>query len=126
MDTTMANTVLVVDDEELVRNVTCGMVARLGYRAVPANDGPSALAILRDDTEAAIDVAILDLTMPGMSGAETLKAMREVRPSLPVILSSGYSKSNVADAVARYGSVWYLAKPFQLSALRQRLEEAIG
>ncbi|MCA9678180.1 MAG: response regulator, partial [Myxococcales bacterium] len=113
-------TVLVVDDEEMVREVLCNMLEDLGYRALGADGGDQALALADGDT--AIDAAIVDLTMPGMSGRVVLDGLRTRRPSLPVILASGYDR----DRAAVPRSAGFLRKPFRFETLEQLLQDVLG
>jgi PAS domain S-box-containing protein len=110
-----ARTVLVIDDEVLVRDVVARMVDDLGYAAVTAADGAAALAIV---DARPVDAVLVDLGMPGMSGAEVVAALRARRPKLPVVLCSGYDRDHRGPVVADA----YLPKPFELEALANTLE----
>lgn len=113
--------ILVVDDEDLVRNVAQLMIERLGYGVVAAADGEEAVAVFRERAPE-FTAVMLDMTMPRMSGVQTLEALREIRPGIPVILVSGYGEQ---DAVARFEGhrlSGFLQKPFQLPGLREKLE----
>jgi len=114
-------TVMVVDDEEIVREVLCNMIEDLGYRAVGAAGGREALA-LADDTGVSIDAAIVDLTMPRMNGSAVVDGLRARRPTLPVILTSGYDRDRAAAAEA----AGFLRKPFRFETLEVLLAEVLG
>jgi PAS domain S-box-containing protein len=105
--------VLVVEDEEGVRDVVARMLERLGYQVVVAEDGVSALECLeeRDSPMAAV---LLDLSMPRMGGSEALQHIRERFPDLPVVLMSGYTEQDVASELVDRagGAVTFLQKPF--------------
>lgn len=107
-------TVLVVDDEDLVRDVVARMVEDLGYAALTAADGATALELVE---QAPVDVVLVDLTMPRMSGADVIVALRARRPSLPVILCTGYDR----DRKGPVNADAYLAKPFRIEALEKTL-----
>ncbi len=109
-----APTVLVIDDEELVRDVVARMIEDLGYRAITAPDGPTGLALV---DEHAINAVLVDLTMPRMSGADVVAALREKRPGMPVIVCSGYDR----DCRGPVQAAAYLPKPFRIDALEQML-----
>ena len=111
-------TVLVVDDEDLVRDVVARMIEELGYAAVTAADGESALALL-DSKQ--VDAVLVDLTMPTMSGADVIAAVRARRPGLPVVLCSGFDRSG-RGAVAADA---YLPKPFRIDALERTLAKLL-
>ncbi len=106
--------VLVIDDEDLVRDVVARMIEDLGYRAITAADGPTGLAIVERET---VDAVLVDLTMPRMSGADVVAALREKRPALPVVLCSGYDRDRRGPVQADA----YLPKPFRIDALEQTL-----
>ena len=111
-------TVLVVDDEDLVRDVVVRMIEDLGYSALPAASGAAALALLDHH---AVDAVLVDLTMPMMSGVDVIAAVRARRPGLPVVLCSGFDRdgrgSGAADA--------YLPKPFRIEALERTLAKLL-
>jgi CheY-like chemotaxis protein len=105
--------VLIIDDEDLVRDVVARMIEDLGYAAITATDGPAGLAIV---DSLPIDAVLVDLTMPRMTGTQLVSALRERRPDLPIILCSGFDRDGrgaSADA--------YLPKPFRIDALDQTL-----
>ncbi len=107
------HTVLIIDDEDLVRDVVARMIEDLGYAAITATDGPAGLAIVDN---LPIDVVLVDLTMPQMTGIQLVSALRERHPDLPIILCSGFDRDGrgtSADA--------YLPKPFRIDALDQAL-----
>ncbi|MCX5747066.1 MAG: response regulator [Proteobacteria bacterium] len=111
-------TVLVIDDEDLVRDVVSRMIEDLGYATITAADGHAGLAVLARQR---VDAVIVDLSMPRMSGVDLIAAIRVQQPTLPIVLCSGFarSESNVeADA--------YLPKPFRLEALEQTLARVLG
>ncbi len=111
-----ARKVLVIDDEDLVRDVVARMIEDLGYEVSTAADGPSGLALL--DRHANIDVVFVDLTMPNMSGTDVVAAIRTRHPSVSIVLCSGYDRDRQATAQADA----FLPKPFRMEALEQILE----
>jgi PAS domain S-box-containing protein len=113
-------TVLVVDDEAFVRDVTCRMLEDIGYRTLDAPDGHAAIAVACDPANS-IDAVILDLTMPGMGGRSVLAALRDSRPDLPVILCSGYDR----DPAAADDAAGFLRKPFHFDALEALLQRVV-
>jgi PAS domain S-box-containing protein len=112
--------VLVVDDEDMVRDVLARMVEDLGYQVTAVADGPAALA-LADHADVELDAVILDLTMPAMGGRAVLAAMRERRPGLPIILCSGYERERDAQPAGDA----FLRKPFRIEELEQVLRDAL-
>jgi two-component system, cell cycle sensor histidine kinase and response regulator CckA len=106
-------TVLIIDDEDLVRDVVARMIEDLGYAAITATDGPAGLAIV---DSLPIDAVLVDLTMPRMGGADVVSALRERRPELPIVLCSGFARDGRA-----VGADAYLPKPFRIDALDETL-----
>jgi signal transduction histidine kinase/CheY-like chemotaxis protein len=117
-------TVLVVDDETFVRNVTRRILERQGYRVVEAEGGPQALAII-DDASAEFDVLLTDLVMPDVHGRQVIARSGELRPSLPVVCMTGFSGER--EDVRQYGSnvVEVLFKPFTAEGLVQAIAAAL-
>lgn len=107
-------TVLVIDDEDLVRDVVARMIADLGYAALTASSGAAGLEIV---THQPVDAVLVDLTMPNMSGAEVIRALRERRPGLPIVLCSGFDRDGHGPVKADA----YLPKPFRIEALERML-----
>ncbi len=114
-------TALVVDDEEPVRAVARRMLERLGLEVLVAADGEEALAV-HGQAGASIDIVVLDLSMPGLGGAEVLAALRERDPELPVVLTSGYPAREPAVAAALDKAQGFLRKPYQLMEARALLK----
>jgi signal transduction histidine kinase/CheY-like chemotaxis protein len=117
-------TVLLVDDEETIRTLGKMMLERLGFDVLVASDGREAVEIFAEHTNA-IDLVVLDLTMPHMNGEEAFRAMREIRSDARVIMSSGYSETEIAGRFAGKGPVGFVQKPYTLATLRQKIEEAL-
>ena len=113
-----ARTVLVVDDEALVRDVLARMIEDLGYAAVTAPDGEAALELVGRQR---VDAVLVDLTMPRMSGTQVIAALRRDHPDLPVVLCSGYDR----DARGPIRADAYLPKPFRIEALERTLAELL-
>ncbi len=116
--------VLVVDDEPLVRQALLALIQAFGYEVECRADGPSAIACLeaRDD----IGLVILDLVLPGMGGAAIFRAMREMRPDLQLLVSSGYADGEECQELLAEGAAGTLAKPFRAEELARTLERFLG
>jgi two-component system, cell cycle sensor histidine kinase and response regulator CckA len=118
-------TVLVVDDEPAVRRAVTRALTRSGFTVLEAFDGVDALAIFREHG-ARIGCVLCDVTMPRMNGWETLAALRELSPDLPVLLASGYSEALVmSDAHAQQPQA-FLSKPFEVQVLVDALDRALA
>jgi len=111
-----SRSVLVIDDEPLVRDVVARMIEDLGYAAVTAADGPGGMAIL---AERAIDAVLVDLTMPQMSGADVIAAVRSGHPGVKIVLCTGFDRMNRGPVAADA----YLPKPFRIEALDATLQK---
>ena len=118
-------TVLVVDDEETIRTLAACMLERLGFQALVAEDGQAALERIRAGDEQ-IRFLLLDLTMPHMSGDETFRAVRLLRPELPVILMSGYSEQEATARFAGQNLAGFLSKPFTCAQLTDIVRQVLG
>ena len=119
-----AETVLLVDDESMIIDVCKDLLEKLGYRVLAAGSGEEALDAVRrmaDD----IDLVILDMIMPGMDGGETFDRLRELRPQIPVILSSGYAINGQATEIMDRGCNGYIQKPFDISELSKKLRAVL-
>lgn len=111
-----SGTILIVDDESMITDIGKAMLEKLGYCAITAPSGARAVEIV-SEAETKIDLAILDLIMPGMDGGKTFDRIREIRPKLPIILSSGYSINGEASNILKRGANSFIQKPFKLSEL---------
>ncbi len=115
-------TILAVDDEEEVRAVLSEMLEAFGFEVETAADGVDAVRIFCE-SPGSFSAVILDMAMPRMGGAETLRALRAVRSDIPVIICTGYNESQSFEGTAPSA---FLQKPFRLATLRGKLEEALG
>ncbi len=117
--------ILIVDDEAAVRSVIQSIVKRFGYTGIAAANGEEALEILGRD-KSAVDLILLDLTMPKLSGRDTFRGIREVAPDLPVIISSGYPVE-VSSFQAETGlrTDGFVQKPYEAAALARILREVL-
>jgi PAS domain S-box-containing protein len=116
---------LIVDDEDHVRKVTAHMLESCGLRCELARDGYEAIDIFRAKPNA-YDVVVLDMTMPRLSGEETLPLLREIRPDVRVLFISGYNRREVVDTLGGAGTLAFIQKPFTLDALREQLQSMLG
>lgn len=117
-----SGTILVVDDESAMRDVTRRLLARRGYEVLEASSGEEGLRLLTD-ARARVRCVLLDHSMPGMDGAETLRRMRSEVPDAHVVITSGYSERDLRATFEPLGVAGYLQKPFDLSDL---LRAALG
>jgi CheY-like chemotaxis protein len=117
-------TVLVVEDEPVVRAVILEMLADQGYLTLEAVDGPSGLKILRDQKR--IDLLVTDVGLPGMNGRQLADQARETRPDLKVLFITGYAESvAMADGFLQPG-MEMITKPFDLDHLSRRIRAMVS
>ena len=112
-----SGTVLLVDDEETVRGIGAEMLKELGFDVVTANDGCEALEAYKSETDFVF--VILDLTMPHMDGEQCYRELRMLNPDVKVILSSGFSESEITQRFAGKGLAGFIQKPYKLSVLQE-------
>ncbi|HYC31390.1 MAG TPA: response regulator, partial [Gemmatimonadales bacterium] len=118
-------TVLVVDDEQLVREAVTRMLARIGVRPITVATGTEALRRLERDASV-VDVVLLDMMMPEMNGEETFEEIHRLYPALPVILSSGYDEVEGSGRAAGHGLAGFIHKPYRLGELQGALERVLA
>jgi PAS domain S-box-containing protein len=111
--------ILVVDDEDAVRQLASRILDRLGFEPMSAVDGESALEIYRNEGQS-IRAIVLDMAMPKMNGRETLAELQKIDPDVKVVLSSGYGEASTT-ALAEEGKVLFLQKPYRPQDLDDRL-----
>lgn len=114
-------TILVVDDDSAVREVTTSMLRDLGYVVVEAGSGRAALDVLEAD--ASIDLLLADYAMPGMSGVDTAREARVIRPDLPIVFITGYAD---LSALRDVGEERIVQKPFRDDELSRKVQSALG
>lgn len=114
-------TVLVVDDDAAVREVTASFLADLGYKVMEAGSGGAALEVL--DRHDDIELLLLDFAMPGMNGAEVAREARKRRPQLPILFLTGYADT---DVLPQFNENDILPKPFTQEDLAAKLQLALG
>lgn len=115
-------TVLVVDDEPMIRDLARAVLETSGYRVLEAHDGEHAVEVFRDH-KADIDLVVLDLTMPRMSGRDTFRALVDLEPAARVMFSSGYTADDLSDTT---GVVGMLPKPYRPTELLSAVGRALA
>jgi hypothetical protein len=120
-----SETVLLVEDEESVRQLVRDTLAGNGYRVIEAENGEAGLAVAAKH-DAAIDLIITDVVMPGMGGREMVKQLTQVRPAAKVLYLSGYTEDAVISEGTAESSTAFLQKPFTLQNLSRKVREVLG
>ncbi len=116
--------ILVVDDEQLVRETVKKMLEIGGYDVILAPNGEEALKIYKANKEQ-ISIVLLDMTMPIMDGEETFRELRRINPDVKVLLSSGYNENDILERFIGKGLTGFLQKPFVLSSLLKTIQSII-
>ena len=117
--------ILVVDDDAMVRTVARRLLESFGLTVVEATGGAEAITMFVDEAET-IDGILLDLTMPDVGGAQVFRAVRAIRPDVPVVLMSGYHEDEASAAFDGQGLAGFVQKPFTPADLSRRMRVALG
>jgi two-component system cell cycle sensor histidine kinase/response regulator CckA len=117
-------TILFVDDEDVIIDVNREILESLGYKVVAAKSGQEAIEVYRK-LQGKIDLIILDMIMPGMDGEMTYDSLKKVNADVRVILSSGYSKNEQAKAILEKGCQAFIQKPFSISDLSMTIRQVL-
>ena len=117
-------TILLVDDEEMIADIGKRMLEKLGYRVLLAESGKSALIVYEDHRDS-IDLIILDMIMPGMGGSETFDRLKAMEPSIRVLLSSGYSLNGQASQIMKRGCNGFIQKPFNIEQISKTIRNIL-
>jgi PAS domain S-box-containing protein len=118
------DTILIVDDEEDVNKLVSEMLEMLGYRTLQAKNGEDALKIYKANRDT-IDLVMLDMIMPVMSGYDTFFALQKINPDVRVLLMSGYSENNKTMKILDSGGCGFLPKPFEINRLSESIAHAL-
>ena len=117
-------TILVVDDEQSVRLLLRSMLRSIGFRIVDAEHGAEGIEVLRTHADT-VDLVLLDLTMPGLSGARVFEQMRKVHPDVPIVLMSGFDEEESMNAFPPDALAGFLRKPFEKRELAAELWKSL-
>jgi two-component system cell cycle sensor histidine kinase/response regulator CckA len=116
--------ILLVDDEEMILDVASQMLEKMGYHVLKAKSGEEAIELYKENMDT-IDLVILDMIMPGVGGGKTCDTIKEINPSIKILLSSGYSLENQATEIR--GRSWdgFIQKPFKINRLSRKIREIL-
>ena len=120
--------VLIMDDEEMIRELVCQLLSRIGYEVDAAIDGAEAIELYRKAKESdnPFDAVIMDLTIPGgMGGKEAIQELTETDPEIKAIVSSGYSSDPIMSEFKEYGFAAAIAKPYRIEQLSEALHRTL-
>ena len=115
-----ASTILVVEDDAIVRMLIVDVLEELEFKVLEAEDGETALGLIEDGANV-IDLMMTDFGLPGMNGKDLAEKTRTLRPALPILLASGY-----AENIELPAGVQMIAKPFSIDQLRDKVKTMLG
>jgi two-component system nitrogen regulation response regulator NtrX len=118
-------TILIVDDEQSIRDSLAGLLADEGYATECAADGEEGLKALRGGQGADPDLVLLDIAMPGRDGVDILEEMRRTRPELPVVMMSGHATIETAVRATQLGAYDFIEKPLSVEKLLLTIQHAL-
>jgi two-component system cell cycle sensor histidine kinase/response regulator CckA len=116
--------IMVVDDEEVIRNMVKDFLSDKGYEIIIASNGPEALEKFRQN-EGKVDLVLLDMVLPGKSGMEILEDLRQINPRVKAIMTSGYSRDITENNLDK-DITSFMQKPFRIATLIQKIKELMS
>jgi len=118
-------TILLVDDDETTLEIVTDMLSRFGYNIIRANNGESALDVIKQK-ETLIHLVILDMNMPGMNGRDCLKEIKKISSQMKVIISTGDPGTLSEEESGQNNLEGYIAKPFRLQDILTQIRDVLG
>ena len=112
--------ILVVDDEEIIRNLLYDTLSKTGYRVKTAKDGQEAISQIEKEP---FEIVIADFKMPGMNGIELLQNILKINPDICVLIITAYSAVESAVSAMKLGAYDYICKPFELEEMKVVIEK---
>ena len=120
----MPGIILLIDDEEIIRMTSGEILNELGYDVLSAENGDAGLSILKEKNNS-VSLVILDMSMPGKSGLEIYREIKEFMPSMKVLLTSGYKEEEKVEKMLEEANDGFIQKPYTIDELSNRLSEMI-
>jgi DNA-binding NtrC family response regulator len=117
-------TILIVDDEKMVLDIGAMVLEKLGYKVFKVDNGREAIKIFSENKEK-IDLVLLDMIMPEMSGSSVFDGLKDIDSEVKVLISSGYSMDNRAKELIERGCCGFIQKPFQYETLTKKIAEIL-
>jgi len=118
-------TILIVDDDDTIRDTAAQILERLGYNTLRAVDGVNAIQLFREESQN-IDLILLDISMPRFSGHQTYIELKKIKPDLKVLLFSGLTKENRIQEILDLGANGLIKKPFSFEEIAQKINETLN
>lgn len=117
--------ILLVEDEDTVLAVGAAMLRKLGYRVLEARDGQAAVAVFQRNPDR-IDLVILDMIMPGMSGGEVYRRLKQIKADVKILISSGVDITGEVSEILQDGGEGFIQKPYRMESLSEKVRQVLG
>jgi len=130
--TPLEGTILIVDDQEMVRTMIADLLGGMNYKVLTAKDGLDAIEMIKRmkeenaHSELPVDLIILDMILPKIDGQETYRRLKEIDPNIKVVLSTGYDVNNKVSEMLSDGAVAFIQKPYHIDKLLGIVKEHIA
>ncbi len=121
---TVNETILLVDDEKSVLDLTCDMLGRNGYRTITAGSGEMAIEIYKREKDQ-IDLVLLDVGMPGMDGHRCFEELLRINPEIKVVLATGYPAIGKVEETLAVGAAGFIGKPYRSADMVKKTREVL-
>ena len=118
-------TVLLIDDDDMVTDVAAQILNNSGYGVISAKNGKDAIEVYKANQDR-IDMAVLDMILPDMSGMDTYEKLKEINPGIKVLLASGYEIDSQASNIMERGCDGFIQKPFNMSELIKTIGDILA
>jgi len=117
-------TILIVDDEEFIRELLGEIIAAEGFKVLEAASGPQAINIFEQQS-ANINLVLLDVILPDMDGREVYFKLKSIRPDVKIVIISGYSQTTVRQDLVEAGVEGYITKPFEINQVQHLIQSIL-
>lgn len=117
-------TILIIDDEEMIREIAHDLLNHLGYNIIMAADGEEAIEVFKERNQS-IDLVLVDLIMPRMNGIVCLQKLKEINKNIPIVVASGLTEVNKKKSVLEMGAHGYLEKPYSIKSLKDTCDKIL-
>jgi DNA-binding NtrC family response regulator len=121
---TVNETILLVDDEKPILDISCDILVRHGYRVIRAESGEAAIEIYKTEKDQ-IDLVFLDVGMPGMGGHRCFQELLRINPKIKVIIATGYPAGGKAKETLDAGAVGFIGKPYRLADMVKKARDVL-
>jgi two-component system, cell cycle sensor histidine kinase and response regulator CckA len=120
-----SGTILLVEDDTLLREVTCETLESAGYRVLAARNAAEAVSAF-NEYQAIVGLLLTDVVLPGQNGRDLANELRTISPKLRIIFTSGYPENAITEHGIQQDGMFYLSKPFSLQSLTRKVRQVLG